>query len=81
MLILTRSSQDVFTIGDDITITICSVDKNTGKVRIGIDAPKELAIHRHDIKDRAPKVKHAEGSPEYYREQQRRTIHLSGNVK
>lgn len=48
MLILTRSAGDATHIGDNITVRILSV-KN-GQVSIGIDAPKEVSIHRDNIK-------------------------------
>lgn len=47
MLILTRRVGESFMIGDDITVTVCSVRNN--QVRIGIQAPKDVAIHREEI--------------------------------
>lgn len=46
MLVLSRKKDEALQIGDDIKITVCHV--GNGKVRIGIDAPKELNITRCD---------------------------------
>jgi carbon storage regulator len=47
MLILTRKQGESITIGDDIRITILDVK---GKyVRVGVEAPRELAVHRQEI--------------------------------
>lgn len=47
MLVLTRKSRQSIRIGDDITITVTEVAGE--KVRIGIDAPRELVIHREEV--------------------------------
>ena len=47
MLILTRQTGEIIRIGDNITITICGVKGL--QVRIGIDAPKEIPVHREEI--------------------------------
>ena len=47
MLILTRRIQESIMIGDDVTMTILSVRGN--QVRIGIDAPKSVEVHREEI--------------------------------
>jgi carbon storage regulator len=47
MLILTRSVGQTIMIGDDITVTVFHVDG--GQVKIGIDAPREVAVHREEI--------------------------------
>ena len=50
MLILTRREGETIRIGDDIEVKILSVKGN--QVRIGITAPKEVAVHREEIYDR-----------------------------
>ncbi len=47
MLILTRRVGETLMIGDDISISVLGVKGN--QVRIGIDAPKEVAVHREEI--------------------------------
>jgi carbon storage regulator len=46
-LILTRKVGEMLMIGDDVTVTIVGVRGN--QVKIGIDAPKEVAVHREEI--------------------------------
>ena len=59
MLILTRRVGEVLRIGDDVSITILGVKGN--KVRIGIDAPKDVAVHREEIYQRIKREGDVEG--------------------
>ena len=50
MLILTRRIGEVVRIGDDVTVTILDVKRN--QIRIGIDAPREVSVHREEVYNR-----------------------------
>ena len=50
MLILTRRVGESLMIGDDVNVTVLGIRGN--QVRIGVDAPKDVAIHREEIYDR-----------------------------
>lgn len=47
MLVLSRHRDESIIIGDDIVITV--VDIRGDKVRLGIDAPKEVPVHRQEV--------------------------------
>ncbi len=50
MLVLTRKSGEVITIGDDIRITVVGIEGS--QVKIGIDAPKNVKVYRAEIFNR-----------------------------
>ncbi|RRI32374.1 carbon storage regulator CsrA [Pseudomonas aeruginosa] len=58
MLILTRRVVETLMVGDDVTVTVLGVKGN--QVRIGVNAPKEVAVHREEIYQRIQKEKDQE---------------------
>ena len=50
MLILTRRVGETVVIGNDVTVTVLGVKGN--QVRLGVNAPREVAVHREEIYER-----------------------------
>lgn len=64
MLILTRRVGESLMVGDDVTVTVLGVKGH--QVRIGVDAPRDVAVHREEIYSRiqegiAPEAKENSG--------------------
>ena len=68
MLILTRRAGETVMIGSEVTITVLGVKGN--QVRIGINAPKDVAVHREEIYERIQSEKAAEASGDQCKEKQ-----------
>jgi carbon storage regulator len=67
MLILTRRVGETLMIGDEVTVTVLGVKGN--QVRIGVNAPKDIAVHREEIYERIKREQddsahHASSQPE-----------------
>jgi carbon storage regulator len=61
MLILTRRVGETIMIGDSVTVTVLGVKGN--QVRVGVNAPKEVAVHREEIYERIKREEAAGGAP------------------
>lgn len=60
MLILTRKSGEKLMVGDDVEITVLGVKGN--QVRVGVSAPKNIAVHREEVYIRIQNEKQLEQS-------------------
>lgn len=60
MLILTRRVGETLMVGDEVTVTVLGVKGN--QVRIGVNAPKDVSVHREEIYQRIQREKAEEGN-------------------
>lgn len=61
MLILTRRIGESLIIGDQITVTVLNIKGN--QVRLGIDAPKDISVHREEVYQRIQEEKQKQPLP------------------
>ena len=59
MLVLSRHKNEVIDIGNNVTITV--IDIRGDKVRIGIEAPKDVAVHRREVTEAIARSQTTEG--------------------
>lgn len=55
MLILTRRITESIVIGDEVTVTVLGIKGN--QVRIGVNAPKEISVHRNEVYEKIEQEK------------------------
>jgi len=54
MLVLSRKIGEVITVGNSVKVTVLSFDR--GIVRLGIEAPKNIAVHRKEVHDKIVEI-------------------------
>lgn len=72
MLILTRRVGETVMIGNDVTVTVLGVKGN--QVRVGVNAPRDVAVHREEIFDRIKREEQGGGDAPT-----RPTLRINGN--
>jgi len=61
MLVLSRKQKQTICIGDDIQITVIQVNGN--RVRLAIEAPKDVPVHRHEVAQRITRQENGDCDP------------------
>lgn len=61
MLILTRKTGEKVMIGDNVELTVLGIKGN--QVRVGVDAPKDIAVHREEVYLRIQNEKQTQNDP------------------
>ena len=59
MLVLTRKHDETVVIGNDIVVTVVNIEH--GKVRLGIDAPRDVPVHRGEVYEAIRRERAREG--------------------
>jgi carbon storage regulator len=59
MLILTRKVNETLMVGDDVSVTVLGI--KGGQIRIGINAPREVSVHRQEVYEKIMRERAVEG--------------------
>ena len=61
MLVLSRQRDQSIMIGDDVKVTIVGIERD--KVKLGIEAPRQVPVHRREVYDRIKRQQEEPGAP------------------
>ncbi len=60
MLVLSRKRDESIVVGEDITVTVIEIKGD--KVRLGVEAPKEIPVHRREVFEAIQRQKKVDGA-------------------